>query len=530
MDEFNELRDKLFKYLSNYDNIYEIGINDITKIKDKLDEFMLEFYSLETKLNVPGADPEFIKKLNDAIDDEKNVVDDNKNWLDKVHAEKLELSKDVVVEITRVTKELNELIHQKDHAVLERDIKSLQAKIDELVKKRRALVAEYRTLLDGGKYTNYKTKIINNHLDSVTFTRSATSSSPSTTSTPSSKEEPKPSTPPKKDESKPKKKKEIVENSIKYYIDKNMLPGNLEPSQWQALCKELGVKAAHTNVALSQSDFDKLRYSKSVHEASVRASIETKHKRVVSEYDRMIQKYKKLSSEMIAPELKSDKEQIDAMIANLEKEKADYSAKVKAMGYDVKKYFDLEQGVYNTAETGKALKVEEKLVLTDEKLKDAYQELEDQKQELKTSHSKFKKAIVNRRINKTTQRISKLQAKQGKLSTTQNMIVNASTDRYIKKKEEERRKQSAEHERMSEYAAKINQMNEQKDALSRDIEDINKDLANVTGNRLRDKFERLELKSSRRKLENELKRLKNKQGMTILANQVRQSISSTRGR
>ena len=83
---------------------------------------------------------------------------------------------------------------------------------------------------------------------------------------------------------------------------------------------------------------------------------------------------------------------------------------------------------------------------------------------------------------------------------------------------------------MAEYTAKINQMNEQKDALSRDIEDINKDIENVTGNRLKDKFERFELKSSRRKLENELKRLKNKQGMTILANQVRQSISSTRGR
>ena len=166
----------------------------------------------------------------------------------------------------------------------------------------------------------------------------------------------------------------------------------------------------------------------------------------------------------------------------------------------------------------------------DDKLKDAYRTLDNQKEELSRSNSKFKKAIVNRRISKTMAIINRLQNKQGKLSTTQNMIINASTTKYIEKKNKEKQKQLEEHRKMSEFTQKINDIDSKKSSLETEIQDVSKDIDNISGNRIRDKIDRMSLQHSRRKLESELKRLKNKQGMMILANQVRQSVSSSLGR
>ena len=156
-------------------------------------------------------------------------------------------------------------------------------------------------------------------------------------------------------------------------------------------------------------------------------------------------------------ELKDDKDKIDAMIVSLEAERADYVTKIGAMGYDVKNYFGLENSVSNTNNRGRAVNIDVKMDELETDLKSQYDLLNDQKDELNNSRSKFKKAIVTKKINRTMDRISRLQDKQGKLSTTQNMIINASSDRYIEKKMAENRKRMEEFRRVNEYNIKINE-------------------------------------------------------------------------
>ena len=518
MNEFNEIQNRLNEYLTSLGNIYEIGINNITDTKDKLDEFMKEFNELFTKLNISGADAEMLNNIKNEIKENEKIVEENKVELDKIKIEKEKLRNEIVEEARKVSNEINNLKIQKDRESDIEKVKELRNKIEALENRKKDLLHEFNIINKGGKYTK-----INSKTAKTKPAPSSPSVSPSSSST-SSEEKSKPSS------KRPKSEKTFAEKSIRYYVENNMLPNNIKPSEWQQICAALGVKAKNTKVALSDEDFKKLRYSKVVHEASVRASIESRHNKVIKEYETLIKKYQKLSSEMTAPELASEKANMDAIISRLQVEKAEYVAKTGDLSHGVENYFTFEQSVSNDIDSKRAAKFDSKLEKVDQDLKEVYETLETQKEELANSRSKFKKAIVNRRINRTMARISKLQEKQGRLSTTQNMIINASTDRYIEKKNKEKRRQLEEHRRMSEYADKINAMNDRKAALGSEIEDVTKDIESITGNRLRDKFDRMSLQASRRKLEGELKRLKNKQGMTMLANQIRQSISSSLGR
>ena len=247
----------------------------------------------------------------------------------------------------------------------------------------------------------------------------------------------------------------------------------------------------------------------------------------------MIKDYEQLLSEMDAPELEKDKEDVIRMLDNLRSQKADYEAKVNPMGekvrfgddYDVRDYYGFDDSVINDAEKKKSAKVDSKMEETDKRLRDKYSTLEDQKQELASSRSKFKKVIAKKKVDRTKAKIEKLQAKQGMLGTTQKMIINANTNRYIEKVEEKNRKLMKEHERKSEFTHTIKEMNEERDSLSNEISDVEKDIADIKGTKLKDKIEKMQLKSNKRRLESELKRLKNKEGRVILANQIRESVS-----
>lgn len=516
MDEFNEIQNRFNEYLTNLGNFYEIGLNNIGSTKDKLDEFMKEFNELFIKLDVPGADAGMLNNIKNEIKENENLVEENKTKLDKVKIEKEKLLNKIVEETRKVSNEINNLNIQKDRESDFEKVKELRNKIEALENRKKTLLHEFNIINKGGKYT-----IIDNKTAKTKPAPNSPSMSPGARST-----TPKENSTPKK----PKPKAEIVEKSIKYYVQNNMLPNNIKPSMWQQICAELGIKARHTNIALSDEDFKKLRYSKAVHEASVRSSIESRHNKVIKEYETLIKKYQKLSSEMTAPELASEKANMDSIVSRLQVEKAEYETKIGDFGYGVENYFAFEQSVSSNVESKRAARVDGKLDKVEKDIKEVYSTLEEQKQELANSRSKFKKVIVNRRINKTMAKISRLQEKQGRLSTTQNMIINASTDRYIEKKNKEKARQLEEHRKMSEYAGKINTMNERKAALGSEIEDVSRDIESITGNRLRDKIDRLSLQASRRKLEGELRRLKNKQGMTIMANQFRQTISSSLGR
>ena len=511
MDEFKILQEKLNNYLTNLGNIYEIGINNITPTKDKLDEFLKDFYDLYRRLDVPETNKDLLSNIKNEITEYEKIVEENKKELDKIKTEKQKLGNDIANELRNINSEINKLKDMKDHESDINKVKELRSQIEELENRKRALLHDYNIIYKGGKYSNVNNK---RAITSTNISKPKGEVKSVNTSSPS----------------KPKNKKETTVNSIRYYVEKNMLPNNIKQSEWKKICSELGIKMAHTNTPISEYEFEKLKYSKVVHEASMRASIESRHKKVIKEYDVLIQKYKKLSSEMTSPELASSKKEIDALISKFEVEKSDYISKINDLGYSVENYFTFEQTVSNDAGSKKASKVDSKLSEVDDKLKDAYRTLDNQKEELSRSNSKFKKAIVNRRISKTMAIINRLQNKQGKLSTTQNMIINASTTKYIEKKNKEKQKQLEEHRKMSEFTQKINDIDSKKSSLETEIQDVSKDIDNISGNRIRDKIDRMSLQHSRRKLESELKRLKNKQGMMILANQVRQSVSSSLGR
>ena len=67
MDEFKIIQEKLNNYLTNLGNIYEIGINNITPTKDKLDEFLKDFYDLYRRLDVPETDKDLLRNIKKEI-------------------------------------------------------------------------------------------------------------------------------------------------------------------------------------------------------------------------------------------------------------------------------------------------------------------------------------------------------------------------------------------------------------------------------------------------------------------------------
>ena len=303
MNEFNEMQNRLNEYLTSLGNIYEIGINNITDTKDKLDEFMKEFNELFTKLNISGADAEMLNNIKNEIKENEKIVEENKVELDKIKIEKEKLRNEIVEEARKVSNEINNLKIQKDRESDIEKVKELRNKIEALENRKKDLLHEFNIINKGGKYTK-----INSKTAKTKQVPSSPSVSPSSSST-SSEEKSKPSS------KRPKSEKTFAEKSIRYYVENNMLPNNIKPSEWQQICAALGVKAKNTKVALSDEDFKKLRYSKVVHEASVRASIESRHNKVIKEYETLIKKYQKLSSEMTAPELASEKANMDAIIS-----------------------------------------------------------------------------------------------------------------------------------------------------------------------------------------------------------------------
>ena len=267
MDEYKEINTRFKDYLARLGNLFEIGIDKISQTKSELDDFISDYRSFYKKIDVPSTNPDLLKTIKEEIDNFEKIIEINKKELDEVKREKEQLYKSLISERKKIKIQNDDL--KSNYVKGELSYTDYYKQKEDLKKKYNEITDKLFILRNGGKYENIATKDAQ---------KSIPDNSPLVPE--------------------PPKKKPIVENSITYYQQKGILPNNIKPSIWQKLCAELGLDIKNTKVAIKVEDLERLKHSRLVHEASVKASIETKHKKVVSEYDKMIAKYKKLSSDM----------------------------------------------------------------------------------------------------------------------------------------------------------------------------------------------------------------------------------------
>ncbi|NLC47942.1 MAG: hypothetical protein GX758_01095 [Tenericutes bacterium] len=285
------------------------------------------------------------------------------------------------------------------------------------------------------------------------------------------------------------------------------------------ICNKLNIPATNLDYDLSESQVERILYSKDIHVLDVSAKTTKMHKDFIDNYTKLQQKYDELSKRMATKSyLAEDRKVIIALGNGLKQAKGEYEAAIK----------NVEENTLSPLRRGVVGFYDDKIEKQDNKLAEKYKEL-DRLDELGSQYkSKFKKKRNYSKMAKVQKKINKLREKQGKLETKQTKILNKGTEKYINKKAVEHDAYLSNLQREMEYVEnRIENRNKRSDYRS-DIITSKKELNDLKNKKgIKAAVNRFHLKSDIRQLEKRIKDLKKKEGRCVMANQYSRSISVT---
>lgn len=286
---------------------------------------------------------------------------------------------------------------------------------------------------------------------------------------------------------------------------------NIKESTFLAICERCGIEVKDNDLSTRKFNEEELRRlftNRYIHAASVNSIVKKTHNSVISEYDKMINRYSVLYESIKDSSLSSeDKQGILAIINDLKDAREKYED-VKANISILKDNYGFDETMLNGIERVANSTLNEGIRENDKKLQSEYKELNRLVEEGKKYKTKFKQLSNKAKINRVRKRIESLQAKKGSLSSVQQRIVNKANEKYISLREKEIMKYAKEFERERAYTERRIENNKQIEAYTNDI-----NLSSAEIDRLRDEgglknnIQAIGQSIEKRKMESRLKRL-----------------------
>ena len=238
MDEYKDINARFERYLYDMDNLFEYGVLQIPGIENELEHFIREYDNYYNKNNVSGADPEFLATIKKDIEINKQIVKDNVYELERIRIEKEKLISKLTSDKAKIDTEIGKLIFSKSRTSDLETLKRISNQIAQLQRRSINLGKNIYNMKYGGKYENMDFSRFKNR-DDVIITSTTTKKEEEPKEEETKEEEAPEVVTPVVPPEPAKPKKEVPVGSIAYYVEKGILPKNINPGEWIKICKDL---------------------------------------------------------------------------------------------------------------------------------------------------------------------------------------------------------------------------------------------------------------------------------------------------
>lgn len=318
---------------------------------------------------------------------------------------------------------------------------------------------------------------------------------------------------------------------------------NINRDAFVAICKECGIGVDYSNIdsyQLTSDDLKRLSVNRFVHAAGVKTITRNLHSSVISEYDKLIDKYEALYESIKDSSISDeDKKGILQVWNDLKDARIQYN-NVRNNINIFRSDYGYNKNMLNAIERAANQAIKEDKREVDQKLSEQYEVLNKLVEDGKKYKTKFKKFSNDVKISRVQKKIESLQAKNGKLSSVQQRLVNKATEKYIATREKELQKYAKNLEREQIYTSRRIENNKQIDDFKNDISLSQDEIVRLKSQGgLKNSISAMGLTVEKRRMESELKRLekerkrldrlKNKKGSCNLSEQYTRPINMAYG-
>ncbi len=290
----------------------------------------------------------------------------------------------------------------------------------------------------------------------------------------------------KKPQNTPQPQTTIAKFSIIDYVNKGVLPNNIEINKLVSIANSLGIKANDPNYVLNFDELNRLKDDKAIKLAFNNEKIKDLYNKQLSSFEKINDKFQELKNQINIDSRFIDK--IDKDQEKVNKHEDSIQEKIDNIKSNTVKEVFTNQYSMASARS-EVLDIQSEKI--NDKLREQYKVLDERQEERKNAQGKIRKTFSDIRIQRTMKRIKKLKEKQSFCLDKQMSIMNKEAKKYI----ERQRKQLENYiNKQKKVEKNIETAKQYDDKIKKSEEIINtnkQDLAANTSNKIDAKAERM---------------------------------------